>query len=383
MALQDHEAQDSLRKQQAEIKLRNKVQVSVEQKRAAIATVLNTVIVDKLVDPKLTNFFSHVRAGGDYFDVLVQYTGDTTFRTIHSHALGQMAGTMDISRAYARRLNAGDPWEKELLAHNFNTLFQMGTYVDRKKNPAKYLHRIVGGEVRGFLSRSYNRKLMTAPLLRAFLEGCDYHGAGPIEAYATDIRTTIKCVLPMVFEPVDGEFVAFGVTFTNSDFGAGRLKLSGTVMRIQTNTINVLEDKYSRTHLGSVIQESDIEMSDETADKEVATAASAIRDTINAVLSEEAVSTTLKAIQLAHEEEIPWYKLKEALSTILSKKDVDFLHGIMERGPEVVDLPPLKNDALTGWGAANLVGWFANSTEDPEKKSDLQALAGKMIKAAA
>jgi hypothetical protein len=181
---------------------------------------------------------------------------------------------------------------------------------------------------------------------------------------------------------VDGEFIAFGVTFTNSDFGAGRLKLSGTVMRCKSGTVSVLEDKYSRTHLGSVIQESDIEMSDETADKEVEAACSAVKDTINAVLSDDAVRSTLLAIQRAHEEEIPWYKLKESLSAILGKKDIEFLKTILDKGPEVVDLPPLKNDALTGWGAANLVSWFAESESDPEKKSDLQALAGKMIKAA-
>lgn len=382
MALADHEAQESLRKKRMEDRLKAKVTVGVEQQEDAIHTVLNTTIVDRLVDPKATNFFRTVDQVGRGGEEVRMQVGDGLLRKIHPHALGQIASTMDISRKYVRRLAAGEAWEKELLAHNLNTLFQMGTYIDRKKNPAKFLHRLVGDELRGFLSRSYNRKLLTAPLLRAYLERCGLHGAGPIAAHTSSIRTTIKCVLPMVFEPVDGEFVAFGVSFTNSDFGSGRLKLSGTVMRVESGTISVLEDKYSKTHLGSVIQESDIVMSDETADKEVAAVVSAIKDTIDAVLSEESVTVALAAIQRAHEEEIPWYKLKDALSGILGKKDVEFLKTIIDKGPEVVDLPPLKNDALTGWGAANLVGWFADSEKDQDKKSDLQALAGKMIKAA-
>ena len=70
--------------------------------------------------------------------------------------------------------------------------------------------------------RNFKRNLATAPLIKAFVEQCGTHQAGPVEATATDVKTVLKCMLPYVFEPVDGEFVAFGLTFCNSDFGAGR-----------------------------------------------------------------------------------------------------------------------------------------------------------------
>ena len=226
---------------------------------------------------------------------------------------------------------------------------------------------------------------MTAPLLRTFIESCALHEAGPTEAQTNDVRCFIKCVLPVVFEPVDNEFVAFGVTFSNSDFGAGRLKLSGVVMRITSGTTSVLEDAYSKTHLGSVIQDSDIEMSDETKLKELETVRSAIKDTVNGILSFETLERNIKAIQIAHEKEIPWYKLKDKLRALLNQKELDMVETLLNAsGTGVIDLPRTTVDAAggpvaTAWWAANTLSWLASNEEDPSRKNDLQEAAGKMI----
>jgi hypothetical protein len=379
-------------KEAAERKLRERVTtIGAGQQRLIVDEVARMVIRDKLVDPG-----SMVFRTAAHRPLQVSHISDAETFIVHSHALTQIVAKSrpakdkpGMNGRYARELYNGALWHRELLAHNLNTLYSLGTFVDRKKNPAKFLHRIVGDTLLGFLSRSYNRKLVTAPLLRTFLEVCAEHGAGPLEATTTYVRTRIKCVLPHVFEPVDGEFVAFGVAFGNSDFGDGMLDVSNLVFRLNAldlhkkkyGSISVMDRAFSKTHLGSIIKESDIEMSDETADKEVIAVQSAIRDVVNAQLSMDAIDKTLDAIRTASQEHIPWHTVRELLTAVLSKKDADKARVMLDVGVE--ELPPVNAGAdgpqATGWWASNLVGWFADKEVDPDKKAQLQELAGDIL----
>ena len=386
MAIDELKARTSDASVVARCRLEDRITRSEAQQEDVLRKVMEHTIVDKLVAPNSLHF--------DYFLNGGLHLQLDQWSHIHRHAMGQMADVSGLTRTYMRRLVlegvAGIPneeaWMHALLAYNFNTLFTETKFVDRKGKPKRYLLRMVNQQIRGFLSQNYNRKLVTAPLLRSFIENCRMHGAGPVETTASDVRVRVKYMLPHVFEPVDGEFVAFGVTFGNSDFGAGRLSVSGTVQRITSGTTAVLSDKYSRTHLGSVIQDSDIEMSKETADKELDTVRSAIGDTVNGLLGEEAIMRSIKIIQLAHEKEIPWYKLKQQIGSLLGKEDVSLLEHMLYGGASVIDLPPLDmansddGKSPTAWWAANAVGTFADKTEDPDRKSALQNLAGTLIK---
>lgn len=369
---------DQAKKDRAVEILKRRTSVGLKQQQEAVAEAVNRVIVDRLVPPMAMEFY---RPDGA---VKISYDGRKTWKEIHSNAMRQMALVADIPISYVHKLEnilQADHWSQALLADNLNELFHKQNFLDRRKNEAKFLHRLVGNEVRGFLSRSYNRKLVTAPLLVAFLEHCQSVGASPVEAVTTDVKSVVKCMMPDVFEPVDNEFVALGVTFTNSDFGVGRLKISGTIMRISSGTVSILEDKYSRTHLGSIIQDSDIEMSDETADKEKEAAKSAIGDAVKGLLSLESIDRLLKAIQVAHECNIEWYKLKEKIGPILNKKEIESIESLLQGDTSIVDLPPIDNNTkeVNAWWAANMLGYMATKEEDQEKKLDLQCLAGQFL----
>jgi hypothetical protein len=390
--LSELEAKDSKKKELAKQRLSSLVTKGIAQQQYLVETVTKMVIVDRLVGPRSMRFFIRSEDNDPnktgvmkiLYERPGQIGGDDRF--IHNHALGQLASVAGMPKVYVNTLLTGPYWRQELLCYNLDDLYHKGVFLDRKKEPAKFLHRMVGNELRGFLSRSYNRKLLTAPLLRAFVEACAQHSAGPVSAYATPVRTGLKCMVPYVFEPIDGEFVSFGVTFSNSDFGAGRTKVSGTVMRISSGTISVLADKFSRVHLSSIIEESDIEMSDETADKELQAHKSAIKDAVTAQVSDESIERMIRTIQVAHENQIPWYKLKDKLGKVLQKKDLDFVEQLLKSGGDsIVDLPPAakKDDdyIATGWWAANVLGWMANRESDEDKRADLQQLAGEVIAA--
>lgn len=390
MNLVDLEAASSKKKTAAELKLEQRVSKGSAEQMDAVKKVLETQIVDRYYYPDKMKFV----ASGAVVELLYQEEGDKKY-AINPHAMGQMAERTGLPRKLVSDLREckfgkDSSWQAALLAHNFNEMFHNREYKTAKGKDIKFLRRAVGNEVRGFQGSNYNRALATAPLLRVFIEKCGVYNARPVEAVTTSVKTILKCMLPYVFEPVDGEFIAIGVTFTNSDFGAARTGISSTIMRISSGSVSVAEDAFRRVHLGKAVEADDGEdltISDETLKKELAAHESAIRDVIDGQLSYESVEKTLKAIEAAHSHGIEWYKLKNALTSVLAKKDIEFVENLLDfskRGDDEMDLPPLTTDKhgepqASAWWAANVVGWLASKEENEDKKQLMQQLAGSFV----
>lgn len=381
MDIQEITAVDSSRRKQAEARLQDRVRVGAERQQAVIKGALETVIVDKIWYPAKMYF----RAIDG--QLLTTYHGsDNKSYTVHKHALGQMASICDIPRTYVSKLRDSDkPWKHELLAHTLNTHFHQELFETARGKPIGFLRRAVGDQIRGFQSRNFGRVLATAPLLKTFVEQCGNFKAGPVDAKSSDVVVTLKCCMPYVFEPVTGEFVAFGVSFKNSDFGAAKLSVGGNIMRISSGTMAVTEGAMNKVHLGKAIESDDeLIISDETLGKELDAVRSAVADMVRHTLSPENIKAVLTNIALAHERGIEWFRLSGTLSKVLTKGELELTKSLLEKGDDLVDLPPLhrgKDGELqaTAWWASNLVGWFANKEEDAERRQNLQELAGNLL----
>lgn len=382
MEYQDLEATESHKKALALDRLKSRIQTGAQQQELAIRRALSMVIVDRMWSPNNMRF----SLGKDGV-ILVSYpTEPGKFYRVHAHALGQMASVIDVARPYVSKLKLGKLWRQELLVYILNEHFTQEEFITTKGKPITYLRRAVGDEIRGFQGRNFGRTLATAPLLKTFVEECGRWKAGPVEGHTTDVATMLKCAMPYIFEPVKGEFVAFGVAFANSDFGAGKLAISGTVMRISSGTLSVTDDAMSRVHIGKLLgndDEADIILSDETIGKELDAHRSAVVDMVKSVLSPESVNRTLQMIQTANKHGIEWYRLRTALSKVLSKAEIDFVKQLLTNGDDLMDLPPIQRigdeRTATAWWAANVVGWFANKEDDAERKHALQTLAGEVM----
>ena len=370
----------------AKERLEVRFRIGESRQAALVKQVAATHIKDKLVPPSKMRLWAPT---GDV--VRISYSPeDLAGILVHPHALGQLCGVAGIPKLYVNRLIRGEEWERDLFETNLTTLFTHGRFLDRAHNPTKFLHRLVGDgdtlELRGFLSRNFNRHLASLPLLRGFVTACRKVGALPIEASSSSVRFSLKCFLPYVFEPVDGEFVAFGATWSNSDFGAGRLKVAMSIMRVSSGTTSVLEDAMSRVHIGSVIQDSDLEISDETAAKEVDTQVSAIQDAVCSQLSPKPVERLLEALEKAAEAKVPWDRLRSEIQRVLQKHEVADVKAMLESGiDDIVDLPPPGRDEsgkpiATRWWASNTLGWLASKEQNPDRKDELQSLAGTLLK---
>jgi len=83
-------------------------------------------------------------------------------QTLHRSAVYQMAQTTDMPVKFLDSLQAvADPWGREPLAHNLQTVF------NRRFQKKRYLLRSLQQEVRGFLSDSYCR-IDSRPVVEAF-----------------------------------------------------------------------------------------------------------------------------------------------------------------------------------------------------------------------
>jgi hypothetical protein len=339
--------------------------------------------------PKKMSFQLNTGSGIGKPLLLAGYAEEDKVYSVHNNALGQMANKVGIPYQLAHALRDGVDydehgwWKQGMLIHMLNEMFA------KENLSTSYLRRAVGTEIRGFQGKNFKRTLATAPLLRSFIEECGGHQAGPVEASTTDVRTVIKCVMPHIFEPIKGEYVAFGATFGNSDFGSGKCTVAGTILRANSGTISVLENAFDKMHLGKTLtmdDSIDLEISPETEAKEIAVHQSAIKDVVRSVLSPQAVDKSLKRIVLANSHGIEWYRLRTSLSKVLSKKQLDLVKTLMETGGDLADLPPVSVDKdgdpmATKWWAANVVGWMANTEDDEDKKARMQSLAGDLVAA--
>jgi hypothetical protein len=359
-------------------RLQSRIDLGKKEQQVIIDQVIAMVIRDKLVAPSATKF--EVVNG----QLTVVYPSEQC--TIHRHALNQLAAKVELPMFYASKLHDGlqdaSFWRRELLAYNLRELYSKTAFRDRTEQP-RFLHRIVGTELRGFLSRRFNRHMASAPLLRSFLDTCKEMGAEPVEAVVTDVRFGMRCFLPYVFEPIPGEYIAIGVDWSNSDFGAGRLSVSICLWMVNNDRSAVLDQSISRVHIGSIIDDVDVEMSDGTYLKEAEAQAMAIADTVRSQLSVENVERIVEAVGDAREEDIPWYKLRGQMSRFLSKKEFEDLKSCLDA--EVIDLPSVGRDdqgrplANAYWAMAAL-SKLASKTDDPDRKVVLQHAAGSLIK---
>ncbi len=385
----------TLAQERAMARLHERIKLGKDAQHAMIARVSNMVIRDRLPPPTCMEFApQYDDFGGLTVSLLRSVNGPVIEQDLrlHRHALNQLAAKVrmpmtDVNYLIGRGDTKGETeelfWRRELLAHNFNTRFHKEKFIERGGRPSAFLCRVVGNELRGFLSRSFNRHLASRPLLAAYIEACQQVGAEPVEAIASDVRLSLKCFKPLIFEPVPNEFISVGVDWSNSDFGSGKLMVSLIVLRVSSGTAVTLSDEFAKVHLGSVIEDSDIDMSEETAALEVNTQASAIKDAVTKLLGQEYIDRLLRAIELAQAEEITWVKLKGKLKDFLYKDELATIETLLSNDM-TVDLPPvgLGKDGKplpTRWWAANIVSMIAAKAGDDDRKIELQRQAGKLL----
>lgn len=288
---------------------------------------------------------------------------------LHKNGLDQVAERAGIPGTYINRL-LERPYGRELIVENLSKIY-------REEENKKLLVRQVNGQIRGVLSNAFKR-MDSGPIIEAFAKACHDIGAQPVEGVGGDLRWAIKAILPMVFQPSKKqgteELIAFGVQLSNSDFGKGTLSLNAFMTRVICTNYATLEQVLRQAHLGARLSD-DMEYSDKTYKLDTQTQVSAINDLVRGVLAPDKVNALVGRIGEALEERIdPKNAWSELPKMGLLKGEVDKVKELFIDG-DVEVLPRGTTKARL----ANAVSWFAKSAATPERRLELEEIAGELL----
>lgn len=288
---------------------------------------------------------------------------------MHKNALDQVAERAGIPSTYVNRL-LDKPYGRQLLVENLTTIF-------KQEEDAKYLVRSVNGEVRGVLSNSF-RLMESGPIIESFAKACEEIGAVPIEGVGGDLRWAVKAILPMVFQPSKKkgteELIAFGVQLSNSDFGKGALGLNAFMTRVICTNYATLEQVLRQVHIGKRLSD-DMVFSKETYAADTRAQTLAVRDMVKEVLAPKKVNALVGRIGKALEERIdPKQAWTELPKLGLLKGEVEKVKELFNDAG-VEQLPPGTTQARL----SNAVSWFAKSAPTPERRLELEQIAGDLL----
>jgi Domain of unknown function (DUF932) len=162
-------------------------------------------------------------------DVKISLEGTGSFR-VTDYAHGQIASYTGIPKQYYDRLRTEDP---SLLTKNVNRWLHDTKGDDALNNDWRML-RTLDGNARAFLSRKY-RPLDNFDLAEAALPILMKQGSGlRVESSAlTEQRMYIKAVTErLTMEVKRGDVVQAGIVISNSEVGAGSVKVEPMVFRL-------------------------------------------------------------------------------------------------------------------------------------------------------
>lgn len=302
--------------------------------------------------------------------------GDDAYRPSR-YALDQIAERVSVPSKYLRALvgtlspgEQGDPesdvvvdaWQRELAAH---TLTQHYSH-----EAGRGLVRSVKGQLRGWLSDRY-RRLDSRPLVDTLVQESDKVGAIPMDGCATETRVALKVVIPRVMEPVPGEYLVYGVEWSNSDYGNGTNSIRAFALRVACLNGMTRENLLREIHLGGRLNE-ELGFSDRTYRLDTAASVSAVRDVVKGALGPVGMQSLTDKIQAAAAKPYSAKELARAVRNVPKATGQKIVEAYESQ--DVVNLPPGE----TAWRASNAVSWIARHAKDAEARLDLERLAGTL-----
>ena len=348
----------------------SKLEALIERGRSRASNVIDHVMRNQPTDRLARGETLQFRAADNLSEILMTVPDreqGTIEQSLHRNAVYQMAQATDMPVKFIDSLQSvADPWGRQLLAHNLQTVF------NRRFQKKHYLLRSLQQEVRGFLSDSY-RRIDSRPIVEAFATAVQEKGALPYEGYVTDTKIAIQAIMPEVYEPVPGEVVAFGLSLENSDFGNGALSLRAYLLRIWCTNLAITQEEMRQVHLGKRLDESMV-YSQRTYELDAQTTVSALRDVIQKQLNAGQLQQQMDLIRQANDKTVDSAQARELLRKALQKNEAD---PVIEayNSLDTVNMPA----GNTIWRLSNAISWVAGKTEDAERKLEISKVAGQIL----
>jgi len=272
----------------------------------------------------------------------------------------QLAEKTGIPVKYYQRMREGG--HLDLLAENVNTWLS--------HDDSDVLVRVLDGNVRAILSNRY-RVMDNYDLLFAALDEFKRHGVDIHRCDLSDMHMYIKVVKPYeIQEIVKDDKVVPGLVLTNSEVGAGALKVEPFMLRLICENGLIGENVVRRVHLGRRRERTDDIWSDETWKKRDETLWSEVRDVIRATFDPEIFEEWVDKLRRGTEVEVE--SPTTAVDNIAVKYNISD-----EKKKDLLDYFTTK-EAPTQWGLANAITRIAQEEEKPENQVELEKIGNEI-----
>jgi hypothetical protein len=321
---------------------------------------------DHIVKAEVVSFGQH---DGAFQMILPRPGSQGAIRgTIHRNALGQIVercGMRDMR--YADHLISTD-WGRNVLANNLQQGIRNGN------SGSKFLVRGNSGQVRGFLSSKF-RRIDARPIADTLITEAKAAGAIVTDAVISDVKVEMKFIVPQVIEVSPGEFLVFGFSWGNSDYGCGANWLRAFALRLMCFNGATLEQMLRQVHLGRELSE-DIEWSAATLASDTRTATLAARDTARTLLSPVRIKATADLVTRATNQNVDVKTMLASMKKTVGKATSERI-ATAYNSPDVEELPA----GNTLWRFSNAISLVARDEKNVDEKLDLERLAGDILRA--
>lgn len=283
--------------------------------------------------------------------------------------LNQIAARVGIPRIYADRLMTEAP---ELLAKNVNHWFQTRPEVRMVRT---YMTEAPVG--RAFLSHRY-RALDNEDLLNAVLPQLTKAGCEIKSAEATERRIYVQAVTPKVQGEVKvGDVVQAGVVISNSEVGAGSLKVEPLHYRLACQNGMILPSALKKHHVGRSgdgeweAGEANEVFSDDTRRLDDKAFWAKVNDVVTASVSEIHFNKTLEVMRNAAKQEVG--DPTEAVEVLADR------YGFSDDEQKGVLSHLARGGDLTLWGLANAVTRVAEDITSYDRAVEFERIGGEVV----
>ncbi len=299
-------------------------------------------------------------------DVSLSIGGEArTSITTHTHT--QIAERLKIPMPYYRRMLDEAP---QLLSSNVNHWFS--------ENPERRMVRTLDGYARAFLSERY-RPLDNYDLLQCVLPELTNEPDMKIESCdLTATRMYVKALFPRrELEVKVGDIVQSGLTISNSEVGAGSLRVEPFVFRLECLNGMIGQSALRKYHVGrghdAGTGDGALEIfRDETLEADDKAFWLKTRDTIRSALNDAAFEQLVKSMQDALE-----VRIEADPVAVVERTAKRFSLTDGERGDVLRHL--IDGGDLSKYGLLNAVTRASQDVEDYQRATDLERLGGTIL----
>jgi hypothetical protein len=296
---------------------------------------------------------------------------------INEHAHGQIAARTGIPKQYYDRMRDEEP---ELLGLNVNRWFERKAEprMVRTLAPPPVATLEPRPVVRAFLSDKY-RALDNVDVANTVLPIVMEAGAREIKSTAlTETHMYLQCVSERIQGEVKvGDVVQAGIVLSNSEVGAGAVRLEGLLYRLSCLNGAIRGQALKKFHIGG---RSEVEMgevySDATRLAMDATFLMKLKDVANHLMDEEGFAEYLEDLRAAADDKIVRGEGK-LLTEVVEVAGKRFGFGQGE-GLQILENLSREGD-MSRWGFANAVTATANETGSYDRAIELERMGGKII----